>query len=371
MARDLIPPSSPAGRPAPDGDAEPDRAAAGAGARRHRSRRCPSRSGPSQFRNRFGFLLGALAGILIAAALVGVVVLSTGGRERVDDGLAAELVPLAADGHDRRWPARRRSPSTSRASTATRTASSSRWSRAIPLHGRPSRCAPASGAINLFDEHRVALHGSTGSGRTARSWAEGIRGAPEAGPARGARTRALHVPLPAGRRAGRDAACRHRRRPRTGQTPPRHAPQTAAHGARMLGQGGRRELASGRSAIFYRPGDLKPQLQVPLGDRRCPADGADAGRRWRGEAAVSTADAVERVQVALAKPPARPSWCSIASRAAGHCHGGCAAPRVDRQHTRFDRSRLCERGPARRARIRQVSAAARCALRRVRQLQRR
>jgi len=87
MARDLIPPSSPAGRPAPDGTPnlielppEPARAAS--------QPPLPEPSGPSQFRNRFGFLLGALAGILIAAALVGVVVLSTG-RERVDDGLAA------------------------------------------------------------------------------------------------------------------------------------------------------------------------------------------------------------------------------------------------------------------------------------------
>ena len=76
MARDLIPPSSPAGRPAPDGTPnlielppEPPRSAAEPAMREP--------TGPSQFRNRFGFLLGALAGILIAAAAVGVLVLST------------------------------------------------------------------------------------------------------------------------------------------------------------------------------------------------------------------------------------------------------------------------------------------------------
>src|SRR5689334_9940047 len=76
MARDLIPPSSPAGRPAPDGTPnlielppEPARSAA----------EPPMRGpvGPSPFRNRFGFLLGALAGIFLAAVLVGVVVFST------------------------------------------------------------------------------------------------------------------------------------------------------------------------------------------------------------------------------------------------------------------------------------------------------
>jgi hypothetical protein len=76
MARDLIPPSSPAGRPAPDGTPnlielppEPPRSAAEPAMREP--------TGPSQFRNRFGFLLGALAGIFIAAAAVGVFVLST------------------------------------------------------------------------------------------------------------------------------------------------------------------------------------------------------------------------------------------------------------------------------------------------------
>jgi hypothetical protein len=80
MARDLIPPSSPAGRPTPDGTPnlielppEPPRSAA------EPSMRAPV--GPSQFRNRFGFLLGALAGVFIAAVVVGVVVLSTG-REK-------------------------------------------------------------------------------------------------------------------------------------------------------------------------------------------------------------------------------------------------------------------------------------------------
>ena len=98
MARDLIPPSSPAGRPAPDGTPnlielppEPPRSPA----------EPPMREpvGPSQFRNRFGFLLGALAGIFIAAVLVGRRRLQHRPRRaahrRGEHG--AELVEVAAD----------------------------------------------------------------------------------------------------------------------------------------------------------------------------------------------------------------------------------------------------------------------------------
>ena len=87
MARDLIPPSSPAGRPAPDGTPnlielppEPPRSAS--------QPAMHEPVGPSQFRNRFGFLLGALAGIFIAAALAGVVVLSAGDEDPAGAGLA-------------------------------------------------------------------------------------------------------------------------------------------------------------------------------------------------------------------------------------------------------------------------------------------
>lgn len=95
MARDLIPPLSPAGRPAPDGSShhldggtpnlielppEPPRSGA------RPSQQPPS--GPSEFRNRFGFLLGALGGVFIAAALALVVVVSTNGDDSSGEGLA-------------------------------------------------------------------------------------------------------------------------------------------------------------------------------------------------------------------------------------------------------------------------------------------
>jgi len=85
MARDLIPPSSPAGRPPADGtpnliELPPEPA---------RSASEPAQQtslGPSEFRNRFGFLLGALAGVMVAAVLVVVAVIAWGGS----DGAAGE-----------------------------------------------------------------------------------------------------------------------------------------------------------------------------------------------------------------------------------------------------------------------------------------
>jgi hypothetical protein len=94
MARDLIPPSSPAGRPNPDGvqydggvpnlielPPEPARSPA-------QPAQAPAYT-PSAFRNRFGFLVGALAGVVVAAVMVAVVVVWQ------DSGDPAEQAGLA------------------------------------------------------------------------------------------------------------------------------------------------------------------------------------------------------------------------------------------------------------------------------------
>ena len=89
MARDLIPPPSPAGRPqTPDGTpnlielpAEPARSGA--------EPAMGPPPGPSQFRNRFGFLLGALAGIVIAVGLVVAIVVANNGSSSDEAGLAS------------------------------------------------------------------------------------------------------------------------------------------------------------------------------------------------------------------------------------------------------------------------------------------
>jgi hypothetical protein len=84
MARDLIPPPSPAGRAAPDGtpnliELPPDAKAAAHVAEAH--------PGPSEFRNRFGFLMGALGGAVLVAAVVAAIVIKSGGPP--DEGLYA------------------------------------------------------------------------------------------------------------------------------------------------------------------------------------------------------------------------------------------------------------------------------------------
>lgn len=91
MARDLIPPPSPAGRPqTPDGtpnlvELPPEPTPLNP----EPAEKSPP-PGPSQFRNRFGFLLGALGGVFIAVALVAVIVVADSGRDSgADEGLAA------------------------------------------------------------------------------------------------------------------------------------------------------------------------------------------------------------------------------------------------------------------------------------------
>jgi hypothetical protein len=85
MARDLIPPPSPAGRPEPDstekrarewGGSEP---AAVAAAEPDPAPAAPVAVGPSPYRPRFGFVLGALIGIALAAIGLGVILAAGGG----------------------------------------------------------------------------------------------------------------------------------------------------------------------------------------------------------------------------------------------------------------------------------------------------
>jgi hypothetical protein len=90
VAGDLIPPPSPAGRPTPDAprliELPPEPPAEPAGG-------APAEPvGPSQFRNRFGFMTGALIGVVLAAAAVLAVALTTGG-DPSKEGLAPNWSP--------------------------------------------------------------------------------------------------------------------------------------------------------------------------------------------------------------------------------------------------------------------------------------
>src|SRR4051794_2023171 len=95
MARDLIPPPSPAGRPqTPDGrgDGRPNLIELPPEAPRSGAQPAQEqpKSGPSRFRNRFGFLLGGLGGVVLAAAVVtGIVVYDQGNDPAAEAGLAA------------------------------------------------------------------------------------------------------------------------------------------------------------------------------------------------------------------------------------------------------------------------------------------
>ena len=66
MAGDLIPPPSPAGKPPPDPDVAPSQVEAAAHLEQAPAE--PSRRTPPPFRSRFGFVWGALVGIAVCAA---------------------------------------------------------------------------------------------------------------------------------------------------------------------------------------------------------------------------------------------------------------------------------------------------------------
>jgi hypothetical protein len=90
MARDLIPPPSPSGRPQLEGtgtprliELPPDPPPPTQPAAPEPPRALP----PSRFRNRFGFLMGALGGVVLAAAAIVAIVVSTGDGT-ADEGLA-------------------------------------------------------------------------------------------------------------------------------------------------------------------------------------------------------------------------------------------------------------------------------------------
>jgi hypothetical protein len=82
MARDLIPPPSPAGQPVPDGtpnliELPPETP--------EKATMAPPPRGPSDFRNRFGFIIGGLGGVILAAAAIAAIALTSSGTK--EEGL--------------------------------------------------------------------------------------------------------------------------------------------------------------------------------------------------------------------------------------------------------------------------------------------
>ena len=173
MARDLIPPPSPAGKPNPEGGGgsggsvphlielppEPARSPAQPAQQAPRV--------PSQYRNRFGFLLGALGGVVIAAVAIVVIVSATASDGTADAGLAPNWSALAAAGEVRR---RRRAGDRRprrAASTSSATASSCARPRRPDRRAgaeREGRLRPTGGDIHTFDAGHGVLYMLNGLG---------------------------------------------------------------------------------------------------------------------------------------------------------------------------------------------------------------
>jgi hypothetical protein len=96
MAGDLIPPPSPAGRPLPDPEPHADPVADAT--RATEPQVAPESSGPSPFRTRFGFMIGMLLGCAIAAGLGTAALLTTG--KGPEEGLAKNWSSWHPANHD-------------------------------------------------------------------------------------------------------------------------------------------------------------------------------------------------------------------------------------------------------------------------------
>jgi hypothetical protein len=260
MARDLIPPSSPAGRPAPDGaprlielPPEPPRSPA-----QPSQRPAPP---PSEFRNRFGFLMGGLGGVFVAAAALVAVVAFTG-KSAQDAGLHEnwskwQPTDTSVDGGAAQIAAKvgaeYRHPNGQQLVLVT--------GRQLPL---PIALRPATGNISVLEETGVIYHlnglGANNSINVGKSSKARLRVLQREALELSLYTfrylpdvkmvvTLLPPPPPEEAPAEQSAQSAQSTQPANGALPvPTPAP-----------------AATQRTAIFYRPGDLKPQLQVPLG----------------------------------------------------------------------------------------------------------
>jgi hypothetical protein len=260
MARDLIPPPSPAGRPqTPDGtpnlvELPPEPTPLSPEATE------PSPPpGPSQFRNRFGFLLGALGGVFIAVALVAVILVADGGGGRggSDEGLAANWS---------RW-----QPSdTTLEGGATEIAQKvgaeythPDGKQLVQVTGTPIPSTvpitlrPATGPI-VDIEGNTVLYQLNGLGDNHSI----LGGKPSE-----SRLRVIH------REALELALYTFRYLPDAESViavlPPPPPTAQDAQSAALAAAGGSTSSPP-INAVFFRPGDLKPQLQVPLGQTLGP-----------------------------------------------------------------------------------------------------
>jgi hypothetical protein len=258
MAHDLIPPPSPAGRPQPAGTPrlvelppEPAQPAAP-----------PAKQAPlppSRFRNRFGFLIGGLGGTVIATLAVLAILATTGGSEAEDSILAPNWS---------RW----QPSSTDLAGGAAEIAKHvgaeykhPNGQQLVLVQGGEIPASinvalrPASGPMSLLD----------GNGVVYQLNGLGPNGSIKGGTPSEARLKLIH------REALELALYTFRYLPDAEMVvtllpppPPEKEEDAAAAAAAITGQSA--GDPNTQVALFYRPGDLKPQLQVPLGATLAP-----------------------------------------------------------------------------------------------------
>jgi hypothetical protein len=264
MARDLIPPPSPAGRPAPDGtpnlvELPPDvpetvDLASGTGE-------------PSAFRNRFGFLIGGLGGVVIAAAAVAAIVIASGGTP--DEGLAKNWSS---------WQPEETSITAGPADIAAHVAPEYKGAdgkQLLNVTGGPLEVQSVK--LGVLLQAQDTIHSFDGT--TVMYSLEGLGpngsikgGTPSTARQRLVRREALELALYTFRYM-KDVDQVVTLLP----SAPPSAAATAAAAASSSGSSSSSSSGSSSSttgsdtttppqeALFYRPGDLKPQLQVPLG----------------------------------------------------------------------------------------------------------
>ena len=199
--------------------------------------------------------------------------------------------------------------------------------------GRRHRAASTATGV-MYTLNGLGPNGSITGGKPSR-------GAPPAAAPRGARARALHVPLPRRRRHGRRAAA------------------AAAAGRRARTARDDRDRRSRRpQALFYRPGDLSRSSAMPLGATIPAADAAAGDDRRPPEA--QRIDALTRSNLFLAsfqqgqdaqRVPRAATACRAESR--GSCRGTArTGTRGYSEHARVGRSSAvqsadCEPRPVR------------------------
>jgi hypothetical protein len=250
MARDLIPAPSPAGRPQPDGtprlvELPPEPTVE---QMQPNEPPPPRRLAPSRFRNRFGFLTGGLIGVVVAAGALLAIGLSTHDPSPVDEGLAPNWS---------KWHPSDTSLADGAAEIADHVGKEYKLankSQLAQVTGGPIRALdpnlsvllrPVGGDIHRFSADHAVLYALNGLG-------------------------------PHGSMTGKGSAQRL-------QLLRREALELTLYSFRYLDDvdmvvtllpvippgaptaGGKKSTEAEQQAIFYRPGDLKAQLQVPLG----------------------------------------------------------------------------------------------------------